>query len=110
MSFWSIIVSCFIMTAIAGIIVTIMEVEDLINRPTEPDPEIEMSESIASNKVSPNLIRYDKGGYSYLVDNNTGVVYLQYQEGISVMFNPDGTPITRDQLGLEYWKDNQSQS
>lgn len=94
------VVFCAVAATILGIVVTIMELEDLINRPTEPDPEIEMSESIASNKVSPNLIRYDKGGYSYLVDTNTGIVYLQYSYGISIMLNHDGTPITRDQLGL----------
>lgn len=34
-------------------------------------------------------------GYNYLIDNNTGVVYLEYgdtyRHAITVMFNADGT-------------------
>lgn len=35
-------------------------------------------------------------GYNYLIDNNTGVVYLEYEglnggHAITVMFNADGT-------------------
>lgn len=47
----------------------------------------------------------------YLVDMNNGVVYLgaehhgssRYDHGFSVtvMLNPDGTPVTADQIGLE---------
>ena len=40
--------------------------------------------------------------YEYIIDTNTGVVYLKYQQfnryGITVMLNPDGTPITAEQL------------
>lgn len=45
-------------------------------------------------------------GYSYLVDRNTGVVYLVYQDynryGITVMLNADGTPVTAKQLEISY--------
>lgn len=41
-------------------------------------------------------------GYSYLVDKNTGVVYLEYhgyyKYGITVMFNADGTIMTEDDI------------
>lgn len=56
----------------------------------------------------PNIIRYtgDDGLYSYVVDGNTGVVYLQYSgtssHSLTVMLNIDGTPITAKQIGLEY--------
>lgn len=48
----------------------------------------------------PNVTRLVKqcsgAGYYYLIDNNTGVVYLEYDGGsteraITVMFNADGT-------------------
>lgn len=47
----------------------------------------------------PNVTRiispYNDTGYNYLIDNNTGVVYLEYEDGygraITVMFNADGT-------------------
>lgn len=41
-------------------------------------------------------------GYSYLIDNNTGVVYLEYNGGyehaITVMFNADGTVMTEKDI------------
>lgn len=49
---------------------------------------------------SPNVTRIlepnNDVGYNYLIDNNTGVVYLEYQglnggRAITVMFNADGT-------------------
>ncbi len=56
--------------------------------------------------VSPSVVNIGdtkSGGYSYLVDKNTGVVYLQcYRGGITVMLNKDGSPITAEQLGIEY--------
>ena len=40
--------------------------------------------------------------YFYVIDNNTGVVYLQFsgfrRAGITVALNADGTPITIDQI------------
>lgn len=60
--------------------------------------------------VYPNVIEIgdanNDNGYFYLVDKNTGVVYLGYdavyRRAITVMLNADGTPITADQLGIEY--------
>lgn len=38
----------------------------------------------------------------YAVDENTGVVYLVYSRGgITVMLNPDGTAVTKEQLELQ---------
>ena len=42
--------------------------------------------------------------YRYLVDNQTGVVYLKYSSdgacGITAMLNADGTPMTAVELGI----------
>ena len=52
------------------------------------------------------ILAKDVGSYDYyyLVDNKTGVVYLQFdsysQAGITVMLNPDGTPVTVDQIKM----------
>ena len=44
--------------------------------------------------------------YVYIVDKNTGVVYLEYdavyRHALTVMLNADGTPITAEQLGIKY--------
>ena len=41
-------------------------------------------------------------GYNYLIDNNTGVVYLEYKSGygraITIMFNADGTVMTEKDI------------
>lgn len=41
-------------------------------------------------------------GYNYLIDNNTGVVYLEYEgaykHSITVMFNADGTVMTEKDI------------
>ena len=60
--------------------------------------------------VCPNVIeigdRSGVDGYFYLVDKNTSVVYLcydgVYRRAITVMLNTDGTPITAEQLDIEY--------
>lgn len=60
--------------------------------------------------TSPSLLRTGDiawhDGYCYLVDKNTGVVYLEYSVGyhhaITLMVNADGTPITAEQLGIKY--------
>lgn len=67
------------------------------------------STTTESGSIKPALVKVgsplDKG-YQYLVDSNTGVVYIEYssmyQRAITVMLNADGTPITADQLGIEY--------
>lgn len=42
------------------------------------------------------------GGYNYLIDNTTGVVYLEYVNAhgssISVMLKPDGTPLMEEDI------------
>lgn len=66
-----------------------------------------------NSDIVPNVVEYGKGNkskvdnvYFYVVDKNTGVVYLASagcdQRAITVMLNVDGTPITAEQLGLPY--------
>lgn len=47
-------------------------------------------------------IGFNTNGYNYLVDENTGVVYLEYNgykaHSISVMFNADGTVMTEKDI------------
>jgi hypothetical protein len=44
--------------------------------------------------------------YSYIVDKDTGVVYLEYdyyyRHALTVMLNTDGTPVTAEELGIKY--------
>lgn len=48
------------------------------------------------------ISRYNDLGYHYLIDNNTGVVYLEYDGAygrtITVMFNSDGTVMTEKDI------------
>lgn len=62
-----------------------------------------------TSEITPDMIEYgctnvSGGVYYYMVDKNTGVVYLSYdgyrRHSITVMLNSDGTPITADQLGI----------
>ena len=54
----------------------------------------------------PNVTRivsqWNVKGYNYLIDNDTGVVYLEYEgsygHGITVMFNADGTVMTEKDI------------
>ena len=65
-----------------------------------------------SNHVVPNIVELGKGNggisdyYYYSIDRNTGVVYLNYVSNyihsITVMLNADGTPVTTEQLGINY--------
>ena len=65
-----------------------------------------------SNHVVPNIVELGKitggkgGYYYYSIDRNTGVVYLIYDtfngNTITVMLNADGTPVTAEQLGIDY--------
>lgn len=61
--------------------------------------------------VAPNILDLsdNENGccYYYVVDMNTGMVYLcfnsgMYRHGITVMLNRDGTPVTAEQLGISY--------
>ena len=51
-----------------------------------------------------SILAKDVGSYNYfyVLDNKTGVIYLQFayynQAGITAALNADGTPITIDQL------------
>lgn len=44
-------------------------------------------------------------GFSYLIDNNTDIVYLLYVNGYgkaaTVMLKPDGTPVTKEDIMQE---------
>lgn len=50
----------------------------------------------------PNVTTYGNDNFFYVVDENTGVVYLEYsgayQCGMSVMFDENGNVITVDKL------------
>lgn len=54
-----------------------------------------------------SILAEDTGPYDYfyVLDNNTGVVYLQFigyrRAGITVALNADGTPITVDQIRMK---------
>ena len=54
----------------------------------------------------PNVTEYGNDGFFYLVDNNTGVVYLKYEGGnfcgLTVMTHKNGQPITIDELKKWY--------
>jgi len=60
--------------------------------------------------ITPSLLRVgdiaNNSGYCYLVDENTGVVYLEFDAGyrhaVTLMVNANGTPITAEQLGIKY--------
>ena len=70
--------------------------------------EEKVDEAVPS--IGTNLTRYKiDEKWEYIVDNNTGVVYLYFTYevpyqgygGITVMLNADGTPVTCDQLNLQ---------
>lgn len=61
-----------------------------------------------NNGIVPNIVTLggsDAGNYYYTIDRNTGVVYLEYDDtyrhAITVMLNPDGTPVTAEQIGAK---------
>ena len=61
------------------------------------------------NTISPRIKVYADGvadyQWWYTVDEERGVVYLQYcgygKGGITALLNPDGTAVTKDQLELK---------
>ena len=65
-----------------------------------------------SSMVTPNILECGDnigtggGVYYYIIDKNTGVVYLAYdayrRHGLTLMVNRDGSPITAEQLGIKY--------
>lgn len=55
----------------------------------------------------PNVTKYGTENYYYVVDENTGVVYLEYNSGmyrggLSVMFDENGEVLTFDKLKERY--------
>jgi hypothetical protein len=62
-----------------------------------PTPNLLISETTSVN---------NKERYSYIVDKNTGVVYLGYdgiyRHALTVMLDTDGKPVTAKQLGIKY--------
>ena len=69
--------------------------------------------SDATNDYSNHIVDLGKEGghvgeshYYYSIDRSTGVVYLSYdfysRHAITVMLNADGTPVTAEQLGIDY--------
>jgi hypothetical protein len=73
------------------------DVNKNINENSIPTPNLLMSKTISMN---------NKEHYAYIVDKNTGVVYLGYdgvyRHDLTVMLNADGTPVTAEQLGIKY--------
>jgi hypothetical protein len=73
------------------------DVNKNINENLIPTPNLLMSKTISMN---------NKEHYAYIVDKNTGVVYLGYagvyRHDLTVMLNADGTPVTAEQLGIKY--------
>lgn len=61
-------------------------------------------EELPDSAVIPSFTRYvisSADGTAYMVDNRTGVVYILYGRGLTVLLNADGTPVTKEQLGLK---------
>ena len=73
---------------------------------------VSLADEDYSSMVTPNILECGDdigvGGevYYYIIDKNTGVVYLAHDEyerhGITLMVNRDGSPITAEQLGINY--------
>ena len=70
---------------------------DMYINESNPTPKI-----VKLSDVDPG----DRDKYFYIVDKNTGVVYLAYdgyrQFGLTAMINVDGSAVTAEQLDLEY--------
>lgn len=69
------------------------------------DDEPAAAKQFSSKKIAPQMTFFGEqnGDWRYYVDENTGVIYIVYNPmnaryGITVAYNADGTPITRDQL------------
>ena len=64
------------------------------------------TQGYSSEYISPyiSILAKDASSYTYfyVLDNNTGVVYLQFsaygRAGMTVALNADGTPLTIDQI------------
>lgn len=76
------------------------------------DLNVSLADKDYSSMITPNILECGDdigvGGevYYYIIDKNTGVVYLTYdaygRHGLTLMVNRDGSPITAEQLGIKY--------
>lgn len=68
-------------------------------------PDHENTENYKLPNISRIASQWSSSGYNYLLDKNTGVVYLEYDGGhgraITVMFNTDGTVMTEKDIKRE---------
>lgn len=92
-----------ILTAILGVLLLTACCGFSSNHNSNSSIQVEKSQEVKPNIYETGL---SSACYSYIVDKNTGVVYLYYdgnnRAGLTVMVNTDGTPITADQLGISY--------
>lgn len=75
-------------------------------------PNVSWADEDYSSMITPNILECGDdigvGGeaYYYIIDKNTGVVYLAFdaygRHGLTLMVNRDGSPITAEQLGIKY--------
>lgn len=67
---------------------------------------VDVSSGVMPNLLSTGNMHFGERYYYYIIDTNTGVVYLANDgydcSAISVMLNRDGSPVTAEQLGIEY--------
>lgn len=73
------------------------------------NPNVSWADKDYSSMVTPNILKCGDGSegiFYYIIDKNTGVVYLAYDAyqkyGITLMVNRNGSPITAEQLGINY--------
>jgi hypothetical protein len=66
---------------------------------------VAIAETVESNEILPEMVRvseHKNDGWSYYVDKRTNYTYLvyegHYKKAVTALFNPDGTPMTLDQL------------
>ena len=74
-----------------------VDANETTNKDLIPTPNLLISEATSVG---------NKQLYAYIIDKNTGVVYLGYdsvyRHALTVMLNVDGTPVTAEQLGIKY--------
>jgi uncharacterized alpha/beta hydrolase family protein len=71
----------------------------------QAQPDFTYTEDYKVPDVTKIISPIYSSGYNYLIDNNTGVVYLEYEgycrHAITVMFNSDGTVMTEEDIKKE---------
>ena len=74
-----------------------IDVNGNTNEDSIPTPNLLISEATSVG---------NKQLYAYVIDKNTGVVYLGYdsvyRHALTVMLDTDGKPVTAKQLGIKY--------